>query len=127
MLYDADFGFCTRSAHFMQRAPRPDANVAAWQDVDLAMLVLTPGECDAALQWVDWDGRAHSAQRAVARLLLTSRLPWRPMGFVLRRPGVDQLAGAVYRLVAANRQRLHGGSPACTVPTAPTDTSGLWA
>ncbi len=120
LLFDADCGFCTRSARFAQRWLRPDADVTAWQDADLVALGLTPRQCDEALQWVDAQGRACSAQRAVARLLRASLWPWRPLGHLLGLPGVDQAAGWAYRLVAANRQRLPGGTPACALPPAST-------
>jgi predicted DCC family thiol-disulfide oxidoreductase YuxK len=32
-------------------------------------------------------------------------------------PGVRQIAGFVYRLVAKYRHRLPGGTPACKLPT----------
>ena len=84
---------------------------------DLEALHLTPEQCDAALQWVDGGGCAYAAQNAVARLLMASRAPWRPLGWALLLPGVNRIAGVAYRLVAANRQRLPGGTPACALPS----------
>jgi predicted DCC family thiol-disulfide oxidoreductase YuxK len=129
LLYDGDCGVCTRLAGFVARRLRPSLpagaraggqvyGISAYQDADLGPLGLTPAQCDAALQWVDSSGRISSAQDAVARLLLASR-PWaRPIGAVLLAPGIDTLAGVVYRTVAANRSRLPGGTPACQLPAA---------
>ena len=127
LLYDGDCGVCTRLAGFVARRLRPGApdggwayEISAYQDADLPALGLTPAECDAALQWVDASGRISSAQDAVARLLLASVAWARPIGVVLLAPGINALAGVVYRTVAANRGRLPGGTPACQLPAAET-------
>ena len=121
LLYDGDCGVCTRLAGFVARRLRPGGSayaISAYQDADLPSLGLTPAQCDAALQWVEGSGRVSSAQDAVARLLLASTAWARPVGVVLLAPGVNSLAGVVYRSVAANRSRLPGGTPACQLPAA---------
>ena len=151
LLYDGDCGACTRLARFVARRLRPSARagrlasgragdrasgragvqaggwayeISAYQDADLQSLGLTPAQCDAALQWVDDSGRISSAQDAVARLLLASS-PWaRPIGALLLGPGINALAGAVYRTVAASRSRLPGGTPACQLPAAQRPGAG---
>ncbi|MFC7491772.1 MULTISPECIES: thiol-disulfide oxidoreductase DCC family protein [unclassified Knoellia] len=121
IIYDGDCGVCTKLSRFVatrvRRAPT-DFTVSAYQDADLGALGLTPQECDEALQWVSSTGRRSSAQDAVARVLLAGRLPFRPLGAVILVPGVNALAGAIYRWVARNRHRLPGGTPACSLPAA---------
>jgi predicted DCC family thiol-disulfide oxidoreductase YuxK len=116
LLYDGDCGICTRLAGFVVRRLRPRYAVSAYQDADLPTYGLTAAQCDAALQFADAAGRAHAAQNAVARLLLAAAPGWRPLGALLLLPGVNQLAGLVYRWVARNRARLPGGTPACALP-----------
>lgn len=121
LIYDGDCGVCTRLADVVTTRVRRDGaafGVSAYQDLDLGPLGLTPGQCDAALQWVDARGRSYAAQDAVAQVLLAGRVWQRPVGAVLRLPGVNALAGLVYRWVAANRHRLPGGTPACSLPAA---------
>ena len=137
LLYDGDCGVCTRLARFVARRLRPSARtggrasgragaqaggwayeILAYQDADLNSLGLTPQQCDAALQWVDPARGIASAQDAVGRLLLASRVWARPIGALLLAPGINALAGAIYRTVAANRSRLPGGTPACQLPAA---------
>ena len=136
LLYDGDCGVCTRLAGFVARRLRPSRpagarasgpayGISAYQDADLSPLGLTTTQCDAALQWVDSSGRISSAQDAVARLLLASRLWARPIGALLLAPGINALAGAVYRTVAANRSRLPGGTPACQLPAAQRPGAGV--
>lgn len=120
LVYDGDCGVCTRFARVSTRLRRRggDYAVAPWQTLDLARLGLTPEQCDAAVQWVAADGSVSSGQDAIARSLLAARVPVRPLGALILAPGVNSLAGAVYRWVAANRSRLPGGTPACSLPPA---------
>lgn len=122
LLYDGDCGICSRLSRTVTTTVRRDPGdfiVTAYQDVDdLAALGLTALQCDEALQWVSDSGRVSSAQDAVARVLLAGRPALRPLGAVILLPGVNALAGAVYRWVALNRHRLPGGTPACSLPAA---------
>lgn len=121
LIYDGDCGVCTRLARLAARRVRRHPGsfaVAAYQDLDLAPLGLTAERCDEALQWVEADGRVRSAQDAVAAVLRAGRLWQRPLGLLLLAPGINALAGVVYGWVAANRHRLPGGTPACSLPAA---------
>ncbi|MGE9807845.1 MULTISPECIES: thiol-disulfide oxidoreductase DCC family protein [unclassified Janibacter] len=119
LIYDGDCGVCTKLSGVVSRhvRRRPDDYViGAYQYLDLDALGVTAQQCDEALQWVAADGTVSAAQDAVARLLIAGRWWLRPAGWALLLPGVNQLAGAVYRWVAANRHRLPGGTPACSMP-----------
>lgn len=119
LVFDGDCGFCTTSARVVERwvRRRPgDFAVAPWQRLDLAAFGLTADDCSAALQWVAPDGRVSSAEDAVARCLLAGRLWARPLGAAFLLPGINALAGIGYHLVARNRYRLPGGTPACALP-----------
>lgn len=126
LLYDGDCGVCTRLSRTVTttvRARRDDFVVTAYQDVDdLEALGLSARACDEALQWVSASGRVSSAQDAVARVLLAGRPVVKPLGAVMLVPGVNALAGVVYRWVALNRHLLPGGTPACSLPAAQRPT-----
>ena len=115
LVYDGDCGFCTTSVRWVTRLHLGADVVIPWQQADLAALGLTRQQCEAKLQWVD-GGRTSSGHEAVARLLLRSALPWRPLGALLLVPPVSWLAARVYDLIAANRTRMPGGTPACALP-----------
>jgi predicted DCC family thiol-disulfide oxidoreductase YuxK len=115
LVYDGDCGFCTTSVRWVTRLHLGADVVIPWQQADLAALGLTAQQCQAKLQWVD-GGRTSSGHEAVARLLLRSALPWRPLGALLLLPPVSWLAARAYDLIAANRTRLPGGTPACALP-----------
>ena len=119
LIYDGDCGICTRFARVvttrLRRRP-DDFAVAAWQTLELDEYGLTWEQCDEAAQWVAADGTVSSGENAIARTLLACRLPLRPLGAAMLLPGVNALAGVAYRWVAANRSRLPGGTPACSLP-----------
>lgn len=113
LLYDGDCGFCSSSARLAGRlAPR--VAVLPYQECDLTAYSLTAEQCASALRWVGAGG-PESGAGAVGRLLLAAGRGWRLLGRLLLAPGVRQLADVAYRVVAANRYRLPGGTPACRV------------
>lgn len=116
LVYDGDCAFCTSSVRWMRRLGLRADVVVPWQHADLPSLGLTAEPCRERLQWVASDGRVSSGHRAIARLLLASPLLWRPLGLLLLVPPVSWLAALAYDLVAANRYRLPGGTPACALP-----------
>lgn len=116
LIYDGDCGFCTTAANFVERRMRVPADVRPWQFTDLAALGTTPERAEYELLWADTQGRVYGGAQAVAKLLIAAGLPWSPLGFVLRVPPFRWLGHWVYRLIAANRHRLPGGTPACALP-----------
>lgn len=116
LIYDGDCGFCTTCVRFIERHLRTTARIVPWQQAPLADLGVTEQEARDALQWVDQHGRVSAGHAAIARLLIDSGLPWKLAGRVLLVPPVSWVAAFGYRLVANNRQRLPGGTPACAVP-----------
>lgn len=116
LLFDADCGFCTRSAGWAEGPVlRSTLTKLAFQRAPLSELGLDPAKCAEALHVIGHDGRVHVGSDAVAEVLLTSRLPWRPLGWLLRLPGLRRLAQFGYAIVARNRHRLPGGTAACSL------------
>ena len=115
LVYDGDCGFCTRCVRVVERM-HARADIVAWQFADLPDLGLTQAEAADAVQWVESDGTVRGGHEAVAAVLMNAGKVWWPLGRVLLVPGVSWLAAKVYRLVADNRNRLPGGTPACALP-----------
>lgn len=124
LVYDGDCAFCTRSVRFIERRIRRRPRIAAWQHLDLASLGLTREMCETAVQWVGVDGEVASGHRAVSRTLIHGGGGWRVLGRLIVLPGVDVLAGILYRWVARNRHRLPGGTAQCAMPEAQRVTGG---
>lgn len=113
LIYDGDCAFCTTCAQLVERRIRPGADVVPWQFADLDRLGVSAEQATAAVQWVGSDGAVRSGHEAIAAMLLTSGRAYRLLGRFLLLPGLSALAALVYRLVANNRDRLPGGTPAC--------------
>lgn len=122
LVFDGDCGFCTRCVALVPKSVRRTTKVVPYQRADLATLGLTAAESAEAVQWVGDDGSRAHGHAAVGRLLQTGSLLWRVLGALLLIPPVSWLAAFVYRVVAANRMRLPGGTPACALPP-PRDDS----
>jgi predicted DCC family thiol-disulfide oxidoreductase YuxK len=112
LIYDGDCAFCSSSARLLEKI-EPYAQLVAWQETDLGPLGLTEEEAAAAVQWVEAGGAVRSGHEAIAAALSSAGGVWALAGRALLLPGISPLTAGAYRLVAANRQRLPGGTPAC--------------
>jgi len=113
LLYDGDCAFCTSCVQLVEKGIRPNAEILAWQFADLAELRVSEEQASDAVQWISPDGAVRSGHEAIAAMLCSSGPSWRIVGRILLLPGIAWTAAHVYRLVAANRHRLPGGTPAC--------------
>ena len=121
LVFDGDCAFCSSSVRWAKRWCRPAVRFVPWQSLDLAAHGLTEEAVTSSVQWLRPRTSAKpipSGAAAVARTLLRSRWPFRPLGALLLVPPFSWLGAGVYRLIANNRYRLPGGTPACAVPKA---------
>jgi predicted DCC family thiol-disulfide oxidoreductase YuxK len=93
----------------------PDADIVAWQFTDLAERSITEEQATDAVQWVQTDGTVRSAHEAIAAMLNTAGPIWTIIGRMVLLPEISWIAAKVHRLVADNRCRLPGSTPACAV------------
>lgn len=112
LVFDGDCGFCTSCARLLERIG-PDAEVVPWQLADLDELGITAAQAAEAVRWIGADGTVRTGHEAIAATLSSAGRPWRIVGRAMELPGISPLAAAVYRLIARNRHRLPGGTPAC--------------
>ncbi|HEU4944950.1 MAG TPA: DUF393 domain-containing protein, partial [Solirubrobacterales bacterium] len=112
LVFDGDCAFCTSCARLLERIG-PEAEIVAWQVADLDELGITAEQAAEAVRWVGPDGTVRAGHEALAAALGTAGPAWRLAGWAILLPGVSPLAAAGYRLVARNRHRLPGGTPAC--------------
>jgi predicted DCC family thiol-disulfide oxidoreductase YuxK len=126
LVYDGDCGICTKAARLIGDAPKAGgrrlripshADVVAFQFADLAALGTTAARAEYELLWIE-DGQVYGGAQAVAKLLIDAGGPWRPLGMITRVPPFRWIAHGLYRLIANNRHRLPGGTPACALPAA---------
>ena len=115
LVYDGDCAFCTKCAHAVERIGT-DADVVPWQFADLDDLRITEAQAAEAVRWVEVDGTVRSGHEAIAASLTAAGGIWKLTGRTLLVPGISWLAARAYRVVARNRYRLPGGTPACAMP-----------
>ena len=116
LIYDGDCGFCTSSARWIAR--RWDASIEAvpWQQfgVDgLPGLGLTEVEVGRSAWWIVPGQAPEGDHLAIIRSLQASAGWTRWLGAVLAVPPLRWVSAALYPVVARNRSRLPGGTPAC--------------
>lgn len=113
LLYDADCGFCTRSAGWLAGWGVP--GIAPMQATDLAALGVDPARAEREIPALLADGRVVYGARAIGEALRSG--PWwlRVAGWLVRWP-LAWPAALVYRAVARYRHQLPGGTGACELP-----------
>jgi predicted DCC family thiol-disulfide oxidoreductase YuxK len=116
LVFDGDCAFCTSSARLLMRLA-PAVRIVPWQTTDLPALGLTEAQCSEAVQWVGPSGEHAAGETAIARVLQTSSVALRLAGLAIL--GTRPVSAWVYRWVAAHRQHMPGGTPACAVPKEP--------
>ena len=77
---------------------------------------VTEAEVTTAAYWIDDTGGRHRGADGVARALEAAGGSWGMLGRVVGRPPLVWAARGVYAVVARNRHRLPGSTPACRLP-----------
>jgi len=113
LIFDGDCSFCASVAkHFEKRSFRPLA-IAPWQRSNLAAFGLTEAQASSQVYLVR-DGQLFGGAEAFAELMRIQGDPFhRFIAWGMRLPGIRRLMAWGYTLVARNRHRLPGGTPAC--------------
>jgi predicted DCC family thiol-disulfide oxidoreductase YuxK len=119
LVFDGDCAFCTTCADFVRKRLPTNAAVVPWQFADLTALGTTAERAQRELLWIQPPGRVDGGADAVAGLLIDCGGGWRLLGQLMRLPLLNRIADLLYQLVAANRHRLPGGTPACALPAPP--------
>lgn len=125
LVFDGDCGFCTRSARWIQRKLPDGVGVEPWQALDLDELGLTVDDVTGAAWWLSPDRpRPARGHEAIGRALAAAGGAWGTVGrLIVRRPG-SWLARPVYAVIARNRHRMPGGTPACETPASAVGGGG---
>lgn len=112
LVYDADCGFCTRSAialsHPVLVRTRP------WQGVsDLPALGLPEESTCSAAYWISREGTVLRAEAAISGALIARGGIRMLVGYVIVSPPVRPLSAWIYKVIAQNRHALPGGTDTC--------------
>lgn len=120
LVFDGDCAFCTTTAMWLQRHlarhDGHDALLTPWQFTDLAALGTTTDRARSEVLWVTSQGEVSGGAEAFATWLVHRGGAYGVGGRLIRLPVIRTIAAAGYRLIARNRHRLPGGTPACALP-----------
>ena len=115
LIYDADCGFCARSAKWLSKSGA--VNIQPWQGIrDLKSIGLTEQMVKSAAFWVDGGQVKANAEAAIANALVARGAGWQFAGRFIMLPGIRQASSPVYKLIAKNRHAMPGGTEACRLP-----------
>lgn len=116
LIFDGDCGFCTTTANWITKNSAVPVDAQPYQWAKLAEFGLTEKEAAAKVQLIS-GGKIYAGHHCMAKLLLIQpNALLKLLGAVMVMPGVEPISAKVYEWVAANRQRLPGGTPACKMP-----------
>jgi predicted DCC family thiol-disulfide oxidoreductase YuxK len=116
LIFDGDCGFCTTTAKWIEKNSLIPVAIQPYQWAKLADFGLTEEEAAAKVQLVV-GGKVFAGHHCMAKLLLLQpNALLKLLGAVMVMPGIDPISAKVYDWVAANRQKLLGGTPACKMP-----------
>jgi predicted DCC family thiol-disulfide oxidoreductase YuxK len=120
IIYDGDCAFCTSSADWLarrlHRPEGPNPRLVPWQFTDLAALGTTAERTQREALWITPEGTIYGGAAVFTEWLKFRGGSYAAVGHAMNLPGIQGLAAAVYRLIAKNRHRMPGGSPACALP-----------
>jgi predicted DCC family thiol-disulfide oxidoreductase YuxK len=117
-VFDGDCGFCTTTANWIKKNSRVALEIAPYQWTDLEQYGLTTEEAAAKVQLVVGD-KVFAGHNCMAKLLLIQPNVFvKLVGAVMVMPGIEPISARLYTWIAANRQKLPGGTPACKLPRA---------
>jgi predicted DCC family thiol-disulfide oxidoreductase YuxK len=114
LIFDGDCKFCSSSARTFTKMTKGRIATTPYQRADLAALGLTLEQCEQAVQYIG-NAEISSGHLAIAQGLIDSKTAWSITGYVLKWPVITSVAFVVYQWVSANRHRLPGGTPACSL------------
>ena len=117
LIYDADCGFCTRSARWLAGPQADRVRIIPWQAVaDLAKLGLREDDVTNQAYWQEDSGTLKPGSEAIAAAMVARGGPAAGVGRLIASPSVAPVAASVYRWVAAHRHQMPGSTDACRLP-----------
>ncbi|WP_293694366.1 thiol-disulfide oxidoreductase DCC family protein [uncultured Agrococcus sp.] len=120
LVYDGDCSFCTSSVQWLQDALPRFPKAVPYQHLDLESFGLDEQDTTAAAWLIDTREpmRMWAGADVFAAILAGQRsLPTAWAGRALSLPGIRTVAALGYRVIAQNRHKLPGGTPACALPS----------
>jgi predicted DCC family thiol-disulfide oxidoreductase YuxK len=116
LIFDGDCAFCTSSVNFTVKHSNVKFETIPYQWAKLEKFNLTAEQTQKKV-YLNVDGKNFAGAKAVSKLMrLDSNWILKIIGAIAAVPPFSWVADLLYWLVATNRHRLPGGTPACKMP-----------
>ena len=116
LVFDGDCAFCTTWVNRLEASLPTFPRTTPWQWIELDDYALSRDDVDQ-FAWVITPSHQYAGHLALSALLrMQPTASLRFLGHLLATPPFSLVAALAYRVVAANRSRLPGGTPACALP-----------
>ena len=116
LVFDGDCAFCTTWVNRLEGSLPTFPRTTPWQWIELDDYALSRDDVDQ-FAWVITPSHQYAGHLALSALLrMQPTAGLRFLGHLLATPPFSLVAALAYRVVAANRSRLPGGTPACALP-----------
>lgn len=116
LIFDGDCAFCTSAVERLKAILPFFPDASPWQWLELDEFGLSERDV-TEFAWLVTSRRQFAGHLALSALLrLQTTLGWRFLGHLIATPPFSWGAAIGYQLVARNRHRLPGGTPACAMP-----------
>lgn len=126
LIYDAECGFCERSAHWLNvHTPQRSFEIVSSQsfsEADLLAKGLDRHDVDTYLWWVDGVSK-YRGHFAIAQALQDGSWSMHLLGKLIAARAIQPFAAIAYATVAKYRRRLPGGTATCRTDPSRTDTN----
>ena len=115
-MFDGDCAFCTTAVNRLRAILPVFPRSSPWQWLEIDDYGLSANDV-TQYAWVLTPDRQFAGHLAFSALLrMQPTIGWRFLGHLMATPPFSLAAALGYYLVARNRHRLPGGTPACAMP-----------
>ena len=116
LIFDGDCSFCTTSANWAVKHSKTPIDALPWQFTDLTAYGLTEEQTSSKV-WMVVNGKKYGGSDAAAMWLILKRNPFAKLaGYLMMFWAFRWIFAIGYRVIAKNRHRMPGGTPACALP-----------
>ena len=117
LIFDGDCSFCTSSANWAVKHSKTPIQATPWQFTNLDDYGLNAALASEKV-WMVVDGKKYGGSDAAAIWLIIKKNPLAKLaGHLMMFVAFRWIFALGYKVIAKNRHRMPGGTPACAMPS----------